>query len=53
MDPQESVVRELERRLAALEAAEESAFGAFTALDWGVCVAGFVVLPLLLFFWAA
>ena len=49
----ETIVRELERRLAALSAAEDSDFGRFTSLDWAICVAGFVVLPLLLFWWAA
>jgi hypothetical protein len=49
----ESVVRELERRLDALQAAEDSTFGRFTPLDWAICVAGFVALPLLLFWWAA
>ncbi|MFQ5877839.1 MAG: hypothetical protein ACE5JH_09175 [Acidobacteriota bacterium] len=45
--------RELERRLALLDAADESAFGRFTALDWMFCVVAFVILPLLLVWWAA
>lgn len=48
-----TIVRELERRLAVLHDAEDASFGRFTSLDWAICVAGFVVLPLLLFWWAA
>ncbi|HEU4401845.1 MAG TPA: hypothetical protein VFT43_07045 [Candidatus Polarisedimenticolia bacterium] len=47
------IVRELERRLHLLDGADETIFGRFTALDWVVCVAAFVVLPVLLFWWGA
>ncbi len=40
--------QELERRLAFLEEADDSAFGDFTRLDWLVCTLLFFVLPLLL-----
>ncbi len=39
---------ELERRLAFLEEADDSAFGDFTNLDWLLCTLLFFVLPLLL-----
>ena len=46
-------VRDLERRIRLLESADEEAFGAFTAIDWWICGLAFVVLPLLLVWWAA
>ena len=51
--PDRVIIEELERRLAILEAADEDAFGRFGTLDWVVCIGGFVVLPLLLVWWAA
>lgn len=50
---QRVIVDELERRLMILETVDEDALGRFGALDWAVCVAGFVILPLLLVWWAA
>ncbi len=45
----EEVLREeLERRLAFLEEADDSAFGDFTRLDWLLCTLLFFVFPLLL-----
>lgn len=41
-------VRELLRRIEALESQDESAFGSFNRWDWILCVTGCVVLPLLL-----
>ena len=38
---------ELERRLTYLEEADESRFGAFTALDWLLCWLLFFTLPLI------
>ena len=45
--------RELERRLAILEGANEGEFGRFTALDWAICVLFFVILPILAAWWYA
>ena len=47
------IVAELERRLRLLETADEDDFGRFTPLDWAVCLAAFVVVPLLLAVWFA
>jgi len=47
------IVDEVERRLMILDTTDEDAFGRFGALDWVVCIGGFVVLPLLLVWWAA
>ena len=44
---------ELERRIEELEALEESAFGAFTAWDWLVCVIGALVTPAIAAWWFA
>ena len=44
-------MRDLEQRIAALSRADESEFGAFTTLDWIICVGGFVVFPYVLFLW--
>jgi hypothetical protein len=51
--PDTVIVRELERRIRALSTEDEATFGAFTALDWAICLVGFVVLPLVLIWWAA
>lgn len=48
---QARLLRDLERRIEALAGAGESEFGAFTPVDWFVCVAAFVVLPYLLYWW--
>ncbi len=48
-DRRDDVLREeLERRLAFLEEADDSAFGDFTRLDWLLCTLLFFVFPLLL-----
>ena len=39
--------KELERRLDFLETSDDSAFGAFTTLDWILCTVLFFALPLL------
>ena len=45
------LLRDLERRIDLLGGADEAEFGSFTAWDWILCVAGFVVLPYLLYWW--
>ena len=47
------LVEELERRIAEIEAADDSAVGEFTAWDWLICVAGAVVAPALAMWWFA
>lgn len=49
-EPENARTRELERRIEALEARDEAAFGHFTAWDWAACTVFAFVLPLL-FFW--
>ncbi len=44
---EEILHEELERRLAFLEDADDSAFGEFTTFDWVLCTLLFFVLPLL------
>lgn len=46
-------VRELERRIEELEAADREALGRFTRWDWAVCVVFGVALPLLAVWWYA
>ena len=41
----ERLVEDLERRIEELEALDNSDVGSFTALDWLICIAGFVVIP--------
>ncbi len=45
------LVRELQRRVDALQRADEKEFGLFTTRDWLVCIGAFVILPYLLYFW--
>lgn len=45
--------RELERRLAILDDADEDRFGSFTPLDWAICVLFFVIIPILAVWWFA
>ena len=45
--------QELERRLEFFEESEDSAFGAFTTLDWILCTLFFFALPLLIVVLAA
>jgi hypothetical protein len=49
-EPDDPRRRELERRIEALEADDEAAFGHFTVWDWTACTIFSLVLPLL-FFW--
>ena len=46
-------VAELERRIAELEALEDSAFGGFSAWDWLACVIGALLVPALAAWWFA
>jgi len=46
-------VLELERRIAELEALDDSAFGAFTTLDWLACALAALVAPLVVLLWFA
>jgi hypothetical protein len=45
------LVAELERRIEAIEGLDEARFGAFTPLDWVLCVLLFLVVPHLLLWW--
>jgi hypothetical protein len=47
----ERLVEDLERRIEALEALDDSDLGGFTALDWFFCVAGSVVIPAIALWW--
>ena len=47
------LVEDLERRLDALEALDESDVGSFTRLDWFLCIAGSIVLPVIAIWWFA
>lgn len=51
--PRQLVVEDLEQRIEALEALDDSALGPFTAWDWVICVVGFVLIPALLLWWFA
>ena len=51
--PRELVVEDLERRLEAMEALDDSDLGSFTGWDWIVSVVGFVLIPALLLWWFA
>jgi hypothetical protein len=51
--PASARVLELERRIAELEALDESAFGAFTRLDWLACAVGALAVPAALLLWFA
>ena len=48
---QQAQVAELQRRIRLLEAEDDGDFGAFTAVDWLVCVLGAVVIPVLVLLW--
>jgi hypothetical protein len=50
-DEHSRLLRDLERRIETLSGAGESEFGAFTPVDWIACIAAFVVLPYLLYWW--
>jgi len=49
----ERLIEDLERRIDALEALDDSDLGGFTALDWFFCVAGSVVIPAIALWWFA
>jgi hypothetical protein len=49
----ERLVEDLERRIEALEALDDSDIGSFTALDWFFCIAGSVVIPAIALWWFA
>ena len=46
-------VEEIERRIEALEALDDSALGRFTRWDWLCCVLGGLVAPLVALWWFA
>ena len=46
-------VEEIERRIEALEALDDSALGRFTGWDWLCCVLGGLVAPLAALWWFA
>ena len=48
---QQAQVAELHRRIRLLEAEDDADFGAFTAVDWLVCVLGALVIPALVLLW--
>ena len=48
---QQAQVAELHRRIRLLEAEDDGDFGAFTAVDWLVCVLGALVIPALVLLW--
>ena len=43
----EQLVADLERRLEALEALDDSDVGSFTSLDWFFCITGSIVIPVI------
>lgn len=45
-------IAELRRRIEALEALDESAFGRFTEWDWVVCILISVIGPVAALWWA-
>jgi len=47
------LVEDLERRIAVLEALDDSDLGSFTALDWFFCVVGSIVIPAIALWWFA
>ncbi len=49
----ERLVEDLERRIEELEALDDSAIGAFTAVDWLLCIAGSILLPAIALWWFA
>ena len=52
-DPQQTLVESLERRIDEIDSLDESSFGAFSSVDWILCVVGAVILPLLAVIWFA
>jgi len=51
LDPDNTRLRELERRIEILEAHDDAAFGRFTAWDWTVCTVFGLLLPLWAVWW--
>ena len=49
----EQLVADLERRLEALEALDDSDIGSFTRLDWFFCITGSIVIPVIALWWFA
>ncbi len=49
----EQLVADLERRLDALEALDDSDVGSFTSLDWFFCITGSIVIPVIALWWFA
>jgi hypothetical protein len=49
----ELLVKDLERRIEALEGLDDSDIGRFTALDWFFCIVGSVVIPVIALWWFA
>jgi hypothetical protein len=47
----ELLVKDLERRIEALEGLDDSDIGRFTALDWFFCIVGSVVIPVIALWW--
>jgi len=47
------LIEDLERRIAELEALDDSDIGSFTALDWFLCVTGSIVVPAFALWWFA
>lgn len=45
--PDDELANELRRRIKTLDSMEESAFGAFTRIDWVILIVVAVVLPTL------
>ena len=42
---------ELQRRIATLEALDDSELGEFKRIDWAICILGALVIPGLLLMW--
>jgi hypothetical protein len=51
--PRALLIEDLERRIGAIEAADESEVGRFTAWDWVVCVVGAGLAPAFALWWFA
>lgn len=46
-----AIVDDLERRIEELDQLPEERFGRFTALDWFICAAGALLVPVALYLW--
>jgi hypothetical protein len=49
----ERLVADLERRIVEIESLDDSDIGAFTGLDWFICIVGSVILPAIAIWWFA